>query len=65
MLALALPIPPSDAAALHQALFEGHGVEVPVHGFGEDTLLRVSLQPYNCEADLARLERALTHLLAG
>lgn len=65
MLALALPIPPSDAAALHQALFEGHGVEVPVHGFREDTLLRVSLQPYNCEADLARLERALTHLLAG
>ncbi len=60
---LALGLPPLDAAALHGALFERFGVEVPVHEFRGQPLLRVSLQAYNREADLMRLEQALEALL--
>lgn len=65
MLALALPVPAERASALHEELFRRWGVEVPVHAFRERTLLRLSLQPYNREEDLARLEAALSSLLPG
>ncbi|MDP2360015.1 MAG: aminotransferase class V-fold PLP-dependent enzyme [bacterium] len=66
MLALGLPpaaCPAHRAAELHERLFAGSGVEVPLFEFQGEAVLRLSLQPYNREADLERLERALGGLL--
>lgn len=60
---LALGLPPVDGARLHQRLFADYGIEVPVTEHQGRPLLRVSLQPYNRESDLKRLETALAHLL--
>ncbi len=62
MLALELPNCPLAAADLHHRLFEEHGVEVPTMELQGRTLLRVSLSPYNREADLRRLENGLVAL---
>jgi len=63
MLALELPWPAEEAAALHLDLFHKDGVEVPVLAFAGRTLLRVSLQPYNRAEDLERLAAALARRL--
>ena len=54
-----LPVPHQDAAALRERLFEQHRIEVPVTQHAGRTFVRVSVQGYNAEADLAALEAAL------
>jgi len=50
---------PGEVDALQRRLFETHRIEVPVFERGGRRLLRVSIAPYNDEADVARLVDAL------
>lgn len=54
-----IPVRASDAGALRQWLFERHRIEVPVTTHGTQHFVRVSVQAYNTEAELAALESAL------
>ena len=54
-----LPVATDDADALRRRLFEQHRIEVPVTRHGPRHFVRVSVQGYNTEADLAALESAL------
>jgi isopenicillin-N epimerase len=56
---LPLPVASGDADALRRRLFERHRIEVPVTAHGGRMFVRVSVQTYNGEADLRRLEQAL------
>ena len=62
-----LPVPHQDAAALRTRLFEEFRIEVPVtqhaNADGARTFVRVSVQPYTTDEDLAALEAAL--VMAG
>jgi isopenicillin-N epimerase len=54
-----VPVPHRDAEALRNYLFGQHRIEVPVTTHGGRCFVRVSVQGYNTEEDLAALERAL------
>ena len=49
--------------ALQSRLYDTHRVEVPVYDWEDTTLLRVSIGPYNDEADLERLVDAVRESL--
>ena len=55
-----VPVPHRDGEALRAQLFAEHRIEVPVTGHGGRHFVRVSVQAYNTEEELARLEAALT-----
>jgi selenocysteine lyase/cysteine desulfurase len=59
----AVELPPGDPAALWERLYHERRVEVPVYEWGGKRLLRVSIGPYNDEADVDRLVVALDELL--
>ena len=60
MAAIPLPIAdPEAAAALHDRLWERYQIELPPTGHDGQLMLRVSVQGYTTEADLAALEDAL------
>jgi len=54
-----IPVRTDDAAALREWLFTRHRIEVPVTQHAGGSFVRVSVQAYNDEADLAALESAL------
>ena len=54
-----IPVASAEPEALRRWLFEQRRIEVPVTSHGGRTFVRVSVQAYNDEADLAALERAL------
>jgi isopenicillin-N epimerase len=54
-----IPVRCSDGEALRRRLFEQHRIEVPVTQHAGHVFVRVSVQAYNTEADLAALEQAL------
>jgi isopenicillin-N epimerase len=56
---VAVPVRRSDAEGLRRALFEQHGIEVPVTQHGPHTFVRVSVQAYNTQRDLDMLCDAL------
>ena len=64
-----LPVPHQDAAALRARLYDDYRIEVPVtQHLGADggrTFVRVSVQPYTSDADIAALEAALDVVLAS
>lgn len=51
-----------DASSLRSRLFDQHGIEVPVTQHDGRSFVRVSVQAYTSEDDLARLEQALESL---
>jgi len=51
----ALTVRSADPDLLQRRLFEEHRVEVPVYEWEDTTLLRVSIGPYNDDADVERL----------
>jgi isopenicillin-N epimerase len=55
----AFRLPPCDPEAVELRLFREFGVEASVKAWDGQPLLRVSIAPYNTEADVDRLERAL------
>jgi isopenicillin-N epimerase len=59
----ALTVRASDPDALWRRLYDDHRVEVPVYEWEGISLLRVSIGPYNDEADLERLADAVKHAL--
>ncbi|HSQ73170.1 MAG TPA: aminotransferase class V-fold PLP-dependent enzyme [Rubrivivax sp.] len=54
-----IPVRTDAAAALREWLFSHHRIEVPVTQHAGASFVRVSVQAYNDEADLAALARAL------
>jgi len=56
------PARPDAAEQLRSLLFERHRIEVPVTLHGPHSFVRVSVQAYNEEADLAALETALAEV---
>ena len=59
-----IPVPPCDAEALRAALFDRHGIEVPVTQHGGRCFVRVSVQGYTTDDELQALNRALRQELA-
>jgi selenocysteine lyase/cysteine desulfurase len=51
-------------AVLQSRLYDEHRVELPVYDWEDTTLARVSIGPYNDEADLDRLVDAFRATLA-
>lgn len=64
MVPIPLPLPAAEAATLRQRLYDDFRIEVPVTVHRGQLFVRVSVQAYNDEADLAALEAALERLLA-
>ena len=61
-----IPLPPiDDGKQLQRRLLDIHGIEVPVSGHDDRRFVRVSVQGYTTDEDLAALERALVLELAG
>jgi isopenicillin-N epimerase len=56
---LGFRMPVRDGAAFQRELYERHRIEVPVFAVGETSVMRVSVQAYNDEADLEALAAAL------
>lgn len=54
-----IPVRTGDAEALRAWLFSRHRIEVPVTQHAGRSFVRVSVQAYNTEADLAALQSAL------
>ncbi|WP_054020138.1 aminotransferase class V-fold PLP-dependent enzyme [Piscinibacter sakaiensis] len=52
---VAIPVPPQDPEALRRRLFDESGIEVPVTTHGGHVFVRVSVQGYNTDEDIARL----------
>jgi isopenicillin-N epimerase len=57
-----LPVAHQDAPALRSRLYDEHRIEVPVTQHDGRTFVRVSVQAYTTEDDLARLEAAMQAL---
>ena len=52
-------IPPVDAHALKETLYNDYNIEVPLTGHGDRQFVRVSVQGYTTQADLDALAAAL------
>jgi isopenicillin-N epimerase len=59
----ALTVRSDDPAELWRRLYDEHRVDVPVYEWDGISLLRVSIGPYNVEADVARLADAVRDAL--
>jgi isopenicillin-N epimerase len=59
----ALTVRTDDPAALWQRLYDEHKIEVPVYEWEGSSILRVSIGPYNDEADVTRLAEAVRQAL--
>ena len=60
----ALVVRASDSAELWRRLVDDHRVDVPVYDWEGMSVLRVSIGPYNDDADLDRLVDAVRNVLA-
>jgi len=52
-----------DLVELKNRLYNEHRIEVPVHEWNGNKLIRVSVQGYNTRKDLETLRKALLRLL--
>ena len=59
----AVELPPGDPDELWGRLYKEFRIEAPVYEWEGRRLLRVSIGPYNDEADIDRLVAALQQLL--
>lgn len=60
----AMPVPRTDPKALQAALLADHGIEIPCFDWQDHSVVRVSAQGYNSEAQMDRLVGALAALLS-
>ncbi len=58
-----IPLPPGDARSLQSALWQQHGIEVPIIDFAGRRYVRVSCHLYNRKKDIDLLYEALSTLL--
>ena len=56
---VACALPPCDAVALQDQLYDHHRIEVPIIQWQGRQFVRVSIQTYNTEADVAHLTQSL------
>jgi isopenicillin-N epimerase len=61
---VAMPIPPCDPQAVHDALINDYGIEIPVLEWQGRHIVRLSCQGYNTRDDMDALIDALSGLLA-
>lgn len=54
-----IPVRPTDPNTLRQRLFDEHQIEIPITQHAGQTFVRLSVQAYNTEEDITRLEAAL------
>jgi isopenicillin-N epimerase len=59
-----LRVPRTEPQALQRRLLEENGIEIPCFDWQDHTIVRVSAQGYNTQADLDRLAEALARILA-
>jgi isopenicillin-N epimerase len=59
----AMPVPRTDPRALQAALMEQYRIEIPCFDWQDHTIVRVSAQGYNTQADMDLLVKALQALL--
>jgi isopenicillin-N epimerase len=59
----AMPVPTCDPLALQRSLMADYGIEIPCFTWQDHTIVRVSAQGYNTQAQMDLLVRALTDLL--
>ena len=64
MVSVPVPVPAPAAEAARKRLWTEFGVEAPITAWNDMSLLRVSIQAYNDEADVDALVRATGRLLA-
>jgi isopenicillin-N epimerase len=57
-------VPRTEPQALQQRLLAESGIEIPCFDWQDHTIVRVSVQGYNTQADLDRLAEALARILA-
>jgi isopenicillin-N epimerase len=60
---VAMPVPRCDPMVLKLALLNDWGIEIPCYDWNGHTIVRVSAQGYNTQADMDRLVQALTLIL--
>lgn len=60
---VSVPLPPGDARSLQTALWQQHGIEVPVIDRNGQRSIRVSCHLYTAKSDIDRLTQALHKLL--
>jgi isopenicillin-N epimerase len=56
-------LPPVEAELFQRRLYEKYRIEVPVHAWNDQMLIRVSVQAYNTTSDLEALMEALEDFL--
>ena len=60
----AVPLPPKlDPNTLKTRLYDEFQIEIPVHAWNEQPLMRISIQGYNTPEDIEALLKALQSLL--
>lgn len=59
----AMPVTPCDPLLLKRSLLEDFGIEIPCFDWQEHTVVRVSAQGYNTQAQMDLLVAALTEIL--
>lgn len=59
----AIPIPPSDQAEIKRRLYDDYHIEVPLTGWHDRQMVRISVQAYNTQSDIDALIHALTELV--
>jgi isopenicillin-N epimerase len=59
-----LRVPRCDPKALQRRLLEEHSIEIPCFDWQDHTIVRISAQGYNTQADMDRLVGALAGILA-
>ena len=60
---VAMPIPPCDPLAVHMALIDQYGIEIPVFEWQGHHIARLSCQGYNTQAQMDKLIGALDELV--
>jgi len=58
-----VPLPAGDSPALQKALWEGHGIEVPIVAWGGERWIRVSCHLYNHAKEVDSLVEAIAKLV--
>ncbi len=61
---VANPMPAVNAEAFKRRLYDDYRIEIPIHRWGDGSLIRVSVQGYNSTSDLDHLVAAVEQLLA-
>ena len=60
---VAMPVPRCDPMVLKLALLQDYGIEIPCFDWKDHTIVRLSVQGYNTQADMDRLVQALAAIL--